>query len=86
MSYTILLLALGGAVVNVASVVILTRKKLNSMFHNLLKILAAYDLVRACALSAFIGLFFSVQRTGQEVVQEQTKSFSSVLNFLWLKK
>ena len=72
-SYTILLLALGGAVVNVASVVILTRKKLNSMFHNLLKILAAYDLVRACALSAFIWPFFlgSTYRAGSRTRTNQ---------------
>ncbi len=51
-SLAILLLALGGAIINLASICILTGKRLNTVFHNLLKILALYDLVVVigCAL------------------------------------
>ena len=51
-SVAILLLTLGGVVVNVASIGILVAKGRNSMFHHLLKVLAFYDLivVIGCAL------------------------------------
>ena len=51
-SLAILLLAVAGAVINATSVCILTCKRLNSIFHDLLKILALYDLVVVvgCAL------------------------------------
>ena len=44
-SVAILLLASCGVLVNITSVCILTGKRLNSIFHNLLKVLACYDLV-----------------------------------------
>jgi len=51
-SAVILFLAAGGFVVNVASVCILAAKGRRSMFHNLLKLLALYDLVvvTGCAM------------------------------------
>ncbi len=44
-SLCIFALSLGGAGVNVAAVCILARKRLSTVFHNLLKVLACYDLV-----------------------------------------
>ena len=51
-SHLIIFLAVFGIVVNVASLVILMGKRRNTLFHNLLKILALYDLVVVigCAL------------------------------------
>lgn len=51
-SWSILCIALCGLFINVTSVCILTLKRLNSLFHNLLKLLALFDLivVFGCAL------------------------------------
>ena len=45
--FSVLIMALAGfgTLVNLSSVCILARKKMFSMFHNLLKMLALYDLV-----------------------------------------
>ena len=44
-SLLIIFLAIGGVFVNVGSIGILVSKRRNSMFHDLLKILAFYDLI-----------------------------------------
>jgi hypothetical protein len=65
-SWSILVLAGFGIIVNIASVVILVVKGRNQMFHHLLKIMALYDLVSLknyhfCASNRVVVLTWFIQ-------------------------
>lgn len=53
--YTVVGLACAGVVVNLAALSILMFKKRHSIFHNLLKVLAVYDLLVCCGCALLYG-------------------------------